>query len=138
MENNTSHFAVRQAPYDDIVILCCVDKLQFDPAPLNRLFATKPVAEAEDIVSRVLEELAAHLEVLQQGLASQNFATMLKPCRKIRLIADQIGLTEMAVTAGHIQTCLKQADGIALEATMARLERAFDFAVSEVWNFRQR
>ncbi|WP_106746320.1 hypothetical protein [Yoonia maritima] len=138
MEKNTTKFALQRGAYDDIVILCCLDKLQFDPAPLQRLFAAKTEGEAEQIVCRVLEELATQLAGLQQGLAAQNFALMLKLCRKIRLVAEQIGLTEMAITAGHIQTCLKQSDGIALEATLARLERAFDFAVNEVWNFRQR
>ncbi|WP_052700951.1 hypothetical protein [Loktanella sp. S4079] len=138
MENKITKFAARQAPYDDIAVLCCVDRLLFDPKPINQLIASKSITEAEEIICRVLEELAAHITALQRQLARRDLAAMLRPCRKVRLIADQIGLIEMAVTADHIQTCLKQADGVALEATMARLERAFDFAVIEVWNFRQR
>ncbi|MCG3269423.1 hypothetical protein [Yoonia sp. I 8.24] len=121
----------------DVITLRCPDRLQFDAIPLQRLFAAKSESEAEAIVCRVLEDLALRLDVLQKGLASQNLAMMLKPCRKIRLIAEQIGLTEIAITADHVQICLRQADLTALAATMARLERGFDAAVSEVWNFRQ-
>jgi hypothetical protein len=61
---------------------------------------------------------------------------MFKPARRIGLIATQIGLTEVSTAAGHVVECLEQLDGIALEATLARLERGFDVAVSEIWNYR--
>lgn len=137
MENSTPYVAPVLDPQLDVVVLRCPDRVQLDPAPLQRLIATKSKPEAEVIVCRVMEDLATRLDVLQKGLAVQNLAMMLTPCRKIRLIADQIGLTEVAIAANHVQTCLCQADPIALEATVARLERAFDVAVNEVWNFRQ-
>ncbi|MDO6590843.1 hypothetical protein DS901_10610 [Loktanella sp. D2R18] len=121
----------------DVITLRCPDLPQLNAVPLQRLFATKSESEAEAIVCRVLEDLALRLDVLQKGLASQNLAMMLKPCRKIRLIAEQIGLTEIAITADHVQTCLRQADLTALAATLARLERSFDAAGNELWNFRQ-
>ncbi|SFR59199.1 hypothetical protein SAMN04488005_3096 [Yoonia tamlensis] len=128
-----------QTPETDVevIILRCPDRLQFDAVPLQRLFAAKPANEAEAIICRVLEDLAQRLDVLQNGFNAGNLAMMLKPCRKIRLIAEQIGLTEFAIAADHVQTCLRQADATALAATMARLERAFDVAVAEVWKFRQ-
>jgi hypothetical protein len=61
---------------------------------------------------------------------------MHKPARRVGLVAGRLGLVEVATAAGHVRICLKQADGAAIEATMARLERGFDLAVSEVWNFR--
>ena len=137
MDNRTPYVAPVLDPQLDVVVLRCPDQIRFDPAPLQRLIASKSKAEAEGIVCHVMEDLATRLDVLQKGLAAQNLAMMLKPCSKIRLIADQIGLTEVVIAANHVQTCLCQADTIALEATMARLERAFDVAVNEVWNFRQ-
>lgn len=122
--------------HNDVVVLRCPDLLLFDPVPLNRLFAEKDAAEAEDMVCRILEDIARRLDALQQGLEANDFATMLKPARRIGLIADQIGLTEVSVAAYHVVTCIFQGDGVALEATIARLERSFDVAVSEVWNFR--
>jgi len=43
---------------------------------------------------------------------------------------------EVARAARHVSNCADQGDGIALEATLARLERAYDLAISEIWDFR--
>lgn len=124
------------APDMDVVVLRCPDTLQFDPGPLKRLFLEKDPAEAEEMICRILEGIAQRLDALQQGLAACDFPAMLKPARRIGLIADQIGLTEVSIAASHVVNCVTQGDGIALEATIARLERGFDVAVSEIWNFR--
>ncbi len=124
-------------PDQGIIVLRCPDQMHFDPAPLNRLYAEKAAYEAEEVVCRVLEDIAMRLDALQNALADSDFGKMVKPANRVSLIADQIGLTEVSIAASHVSTCLKQRDGVALEATMARLERSFDVAVSEVWNFRE-
>ena len=120
----------------DVVMLSCRHQMHFDPAPLSRLFAERELYDAEEIVCRMLEDIALRLDMLQRSLARNDFAEMVRPARRVGSVADQMGLTEVAVAVGHVATCLAQEDGIALEATMARLERSFDVAVSEVWNFR--
>lgn len=136
MDNITLFRAAVPAQEPDVVVLRCVDLLHFDPAALNEIFAQKGADEAEEVVCRVLEDIAMRLDTLQQGRDSGHFDQMFKPARRIGLIAGQIGLVEVAASAGHVVTCLEQADGVALEATLARLERGFDIAVSEVWNYR--
>lgn len=84
----------------------------------------------------MLEDIALRLDMLQRGLAAYDFDKMQKPARRISIVADQVGLTEVSITADHVGTCLAQNDCVALEATMARLERGFDLAVTEIWNFR--
>lgn len=121
----------------DVIVLRCPDQLHFDTGPLDRLFVAKDSAEVEEMICRILEDIARQLDALQQGLATCDFHVMLRPARRIGLIADQIGLTEVSVSSHHVATCLQQCDGIALEATIARLERGFDVAVSEVWNLRE-
>ncbi|MEL6682157.1 MAG: hypothetical protein AAFQ09_05870 [Pseudomonadota bacterium] len=120
----------------DVIVLRCPDSLYFDPTAVNALFAEKGVEEAEEVVCRVLEDIAMRLDNLQQGRSESRFDLMYKPARRIGIVADQIGLIEVSAAAGHVVTCLEQLDGVALEATMARLERAFDVAVSEIWNYR--
>lgn len=136
MENNISHIGLLWPADPAVIVLRCPDLLHFDPAPMQRLFVEKDPAVAEDLICRILEDIAHGLDALQQGLEDCSFQTMLKPARRIGLVADQIGLTEVSVAAYHVVTCLSQADGVALEATLARLERGFDVGVSEVWNFR--
>lgn len=101
-----------------------------------RLFAERETHDAEEIVCRMLEDIAMRLDMLQRALAAHEFATMERPALRVGVVADQIGLTEVSIAAGHVCACLAQQDGIALDATMARLERGFDIAVTEVWNFR--
>lgn len=136
MENNIPHIGLFPLADPAVIALRCPDLLHFDPAPLRRLFVEKDPAIAEDMICRILEDIARRLDALQQGLDDCDFQVMLKPARRIGLVADQIGLTEVSVAAYHVVTCLSQGDGVALAATLARLERGFDVAVSVVWNFR--
>ncbi|WP_342078046.1 hypothetical protein [Yoonia sp. SS1-5] len=137
MENITHLRPAAPEPDFDVVVLCCPDRLHFDPAPLTRLFSERDFAEAEEVVCRALEDIALRLEMLQNYLAASDFDNMAKPARRIGLVADQIGLMEVSIAAHHVAICLHQREGVALEATMARLERSFDVAVAEVWNFRE-
>lgn len=136
MENITPFLAAVPDREKDVIVLRCADPLHFDPAPINRIFAQKGPDDAEEALCRVLEDIAMRLDVLQKGCSDNDFDAMFKPARRIGLVAAQIGLTEVTTAAGHVVKCLAQLDGIALEATLARLERGFDVAVSEIWNYR--
>ena len=136
MKNVTRFPGPRSDTSTDVVVLPCQHQLHFDPAPLVQLYAERDLNEAEEVICRMLEDIALRLDMLQRGLAAHDFIGMHKPAQRIGLVADQIGLTEVAVSAGHVGACLRQKDGVGLEATMARLERGFDVAVTEVWNFR--
>lgn len=89
------------------------------------------------MLCNILEGIADWLDRLQQGLAVGDHASMGKPARRILLVAGQIGLTDVAVAAGHVVRCAASDDRHALAATIGRLERAFDVAVTEVWDFRE-
>jgi hypothetical protein len=136
MENITAFPTPDSHAASDVVVLNCHNQLFFDPSPLVRLFAERDAADAEEIVCRMLEDLAMRLDMLQRARARQAFAKMQRPAVRIGVVADHIGLTEVSVAAGHVCACVGQKDWVALDATMARLERGFDMAVSEVWNFR--
>lgn len=119
-----------------VIALNCVGEMFIDPVPLRALFARKSDADAEEIICRMLEDIAVRLDVLQRGLLTHDFDMMMRPARRIALVASQIGLLEVVTAAEHVRTCLTQEDGVALEATIARLERSFDVAVNEVWSFQ--
>lgn len=119
-----------------VTVLECPGRLTLDPAPLADLFATKGEIAAEDTMCRVLEELSLRLNDLQSPRRRAAFEEIEGPATRIAVIADQIGLCELAMASRHVATTARQGDGIAFEATMTRLERAFDVAISQVWNFR--
>ncbi|WP_341367925.1 hypothetical protein [Yoonia sp. BS5-3] len=136
MENTTHMLAPVPDQENDVIVLCCADPVHFDPSVLNRLFAEKDPDEAEEVVCRVLEDIAKRLDILQQGRSESDLDKMITPAKRIETVAEQIGLGEVSVAAAHVARCIEQHDGVALDATLARLERGFDIAVSEVWEYR--
>ncbi|MEO1638050.1 MAG: hypothetical protein AAFU41_02225 [Pseudomonadota bacterium] len=137
MKNVTPFPDPALAASSDVVVLSCPHQMHFDHTPLLRLFSEKSEPEAEEIVCRMLEDIAFQLDLMQKAIAAHTFADVRRPAKRIELVADQIGLMEVAIAASHVGTSVKQGDGVAMEATMARLERGFDLAVSEIWSFRQ-
>lgn len=129
--------ADRRAQSGGVYLLDCKAPVAFDPLPVKCIYARLSAQEAEDLICRFLEDIALRLDLIQRGLAASDPVKMLRPARRVQLAAGQIGLREVAESAGHLRTCLAQHDGIALQAVMARLERAFDIAVNEVWNLRE-
>jgi hypothetical protein len=141
MEQKQTHFADRSAPIRPQVpvsVLQCRQTAQLDPAPVDYIFAVKGQAEAEEMICRVLEDIAYRLDALQVAKNAHAFDQIATPARRIMQVATQIGLTDVSRTASHVATAALQADGVALSATLARLERGFDVAVTEIWTFRDR
>ena len=120
-----------------VTVLECPSPLIFDRDVLAELFARMDRVEAEDTVCRVLENLAERINDLQDARWRAAFGEIEDPANRIGVIADQIGLTEVAIAAWHVGSAAAQSDGIAMEATMARLERALDRAVTQVWNYHK-
>jgi len=120
-----------------VSMLRCTARMAFDPEPVQRIYGRLPLHEAEELICRFLEDIALRLDYLQHGLAIRDAAVMARPARRVALAATQLGLLEVADSAQHVRHCLSLDDGVALEAVLARLERAFDVAVNEVWNLRE-
>jgi len=110
--------------------------LQLDPVPLTEIYAKMGQTAAENAVCRTLEDLALRLGGLLDLKTTCEFDKMVRPAKTMATCADQVGLVEVARAARHVSNCAANRDGVALEATLARLERAYDLAISEIWDFR--
>lgn len=135
MEQTHIRFADKSAPIRPQVpvsVLQCRQTANLDPSPVDHIFAVKGQTEAEELICRVLEDIAHRLDALQLAKGDHAFDEIAKPARRITQVAAQIGLTDVSRTAAHVATAAKQADGVALSATLARLERGFDIAVTEI------
>ncbi|WP_458791514.1 hypothetical protein [Yoonia sp. MH D7] len=105
---------------------------------MDIIFAAKGAHEAEEMVCRALEDIAFKLDALQCAKRAHSFEAMARPARQITTVGAQIGLTDVIEAAKFVADSARQEDGVALSATLARLERAFDVAVTQVWRFRER
>lgn len=133
---NVTQFPVAAAPPCEVVALCCPQNISFDAEPLRALFVHRDQHLAEEMICRILEHIAARLDQLQQWRDFDDLESLVRVAKRIDLMGRQLGLTEVANAALHVAHCLDNKDPIAFEATRARLERAFDTAVSHVWDVR--
>lgn len=135
MKHDTCLLAPMPVTKPVVTVLNCPASLRLDPEPLVQIFADQGEVAAEETVCRALEDLARRINDLQSPRERSAFDEIGKPVHRIAAIAGQIGLIEVSIAAESVAQAAKQKDGIALEATMARLERGFDSAISQVWNF---
>ncbi|SEW39190.1 hypothetical protein SAMN04488515_2566 [Cognatiyoonia koreensis] len=119
-----------------VTILQFRGRLALDPDPLAEIYAAQGEDVAEETVCRTLANLANRISAIQDHHRQSAFGDIPLPARRVAAIAGQIGLTEVALAATHLGNAATQADGVAIEATLSRLERCFDLAMSEVWSFR--
>lgn len=117
-----------------ITVLRCASALRIDPDPLSVIYADLGAEAAEDTICRVLEDIALRLNALQDLRRACQFSDMVSPAQRVSVVARHIGLMEVTIAADHVARTAEQGDGVALEATLSRLERGFDIAISEIWD----
>lgn len=120
-----------------IAVLRCRDDFAIDPAQVLAIFACQAEHEAESTICRALEDVAARLDRVQLARTCGTFDQISGPAKRIASVAGGLGLTEVVKAAGHVAITADSGCPVALGATMSRLERAFDAAVSEIWEYRQ-
>ncbi len=113
------------------------DQFRINPVPVRQLYDTLGDAGAEQVICRALDDLVLRLERVEDDYHSRILDRIPSEVRRIVVIAEQIGLTEVAVAAAHVRETLPLG-GAALAATLARLSRTTDRAVIEIWNGHDR
>ncbi|RYH01545.1 hypothetical protein EU805_12840 [Salipiger sp. IMCC34102] len=119
-----------------VTVLQCAVDARCDPSCLSRIYETLGDEKGEQAICRTLGKLAVHLSAIQSLRdvgAGKEIATQ---AGSMSALAREIGLLEVSEAADHVRTCAEQNEDIALEATLARLERGFDVAVGLVWDLR--
>ena len=119
-----------------VTVLQCNHNPSLDPGPLSEIYKDLGDKAAEETICRALEDLAIRLNRLQDIRAVAGFDELSRQSNRMAAVALGIGLTEVSTAARHVAVCATQKDGVALEATLCRLERGFDLAISQVWDFR--
>ena len=118
----------------DVAVLRCAVPCRFDPAALESLFASQTTLAVEATICRTLEGIAARLDALQVARQRGALSEMLMPARRIAKISEGLGLIDVALAAAHVSTAAQTTSMVAVAATLARLERCFDVAISVVWD----
>lgn len=119
-----------------ITVLRCDSQVSLDPEPLALIYAEQGEDAAEETMCRALEDVARRLNAMQKARKSGAYDVLGPQAGRLAVIAAHIGLGEIATAGQHVARACAQFDGVAVEATLNRLERAFDAAVNQVWHFR--
>ncbi len=108
----------------------------FDPDRLTELYVKLGEAGAEDVICRVMEDLATRLADIHdvQGIADDRL--LQQAVRNIAELAGKIGLTGLFRVALDVEYCLNFKDYPARAATITRMLRIGEKSLTTIWDHR--
>lgn len=115
---------------EQISVLHPRDTAYFDEDTLNGLSRDLGPSVAENILCRALEDMAARLAQIRGDYVNGQKSRLRKSVRALIPIAEQVGLPIVAKVARDVVTCIDSDEGVALAATLCRLLRCGETAIS--------
>lgn len=89
--------------------------------------AEAEVAQALDRLASLLGQIASRSRQGDHALLEQVLVALVRDAR-------MIGMATLAQAGRHVLDCLDSGDGVALAATLARLERVGDRSIHAIWD----
>jgi hypothetical protein len=114
--------------------LCPRERVWLDPARIGALYAQLGGVEVQALLDRAMGELAGVHDDLTRQYANRDLDGFARNLRKLRRIAEHLGLTTVGTVAGDVCACLDRGDATALAATWSRLSRSAAQALAGCWD----
>ncbi len=118
---------------EHVTLLRQSERVRLDPDRLDELYLQLGHQQAEEVVCRALEELAARLTHVERFYRQGKTREMRKCARSLGAIADQVGMEALARVARDVSGCTDAGDAVALAAVLARLLRVGEMSLTEIW-----
>ena len=116
-----------------VTYLCPRERIWLDPSRIGLLYTELGGAEVQALLDRAMQELGGvHAELCGQ-YAARDLDGFARNLRRLRRIAEHLGLTTVARIAGDVIECLDRGDPTALAATWGRLSRSAEQAQLGNW-----
>jgi len=119
---------------EQVTLLKQEEQVRLDAQRLETLYVQLGETNAEDVVCRALEELAARLTHAGRLYSAGRRDDLRKCARSLIAIADQIGMQLLVQVARDVTRCIEAGDTTALAATFARLLRIGERSLCEIWD----
>jgi hypothetical protein len=119
---------------EHVTLLKQSERVRLDPDRLDELYLQLGQQQAEDVVCRALEELAARLTHVERFYRQGKTREMRKCARSLGAIAGQLGMDALARVARDVGGCSEAGDAVALAAVLARLLRVGEMSLTEIWD----
>jgi sugar phosphate isomerase/epimerase len=110
------------------------ERVWLDPSRIGILYAELGGAEVQALLDRAMVELGTVQRELAAQYAARDLEGFARNLRRVRRIAEHLGLTTLATVAGDVGRCLDAGDATALAATWARLARSARQALAGGWD----
>ncbi|MEM9437250.1 MAG: hypothetical protein AAGA15_09430 [Pseudomonadota bacterium] len=119
------------------MVLAHDETARVDESAIAALRGQMGEAGAEGVISRALEEIANRLSLIERHYVEGNHEALWKASKGLVGISEQIGLTSVGDAARAVATCARGRDRVALSATIGRLIRLGDKALTAIWNMSE-
>lgn len=106
------------------------DTAHFDEDILEQLSRDLGPGVAENILCRALEDMAIRFDHIREEYRDGRERELRKSVRAIVPIAHQVGLRGLSSIAQDVLVCIDRGEGVALAATLCRLLRSGELAIS--------
>ncbi len=112
------------------------ESARLDAEQLEKLYVTLGEVEADNVLSRAMEEMAIRIKQGETLYEAGSPVELANTMRSLVRIADQVGLNTVSRVASDVLICLERGDWIALGATFARLIRCSDQSLTAIWDLQ--
>ncbi len=110
-----------------------VETILVDRRRIATLCRMHGLRDAESYLMERVGAIAQDLTHLQEVYHHGSAATMAKQAQALSDAASEIGLTTLARVARDVAICARSGDGVAFAAVWARLGRAGDHSIRQLW-----
>lgn len=116
--------------------LSLVERVSLDPDRLVELCVSMGDTVAENLVTASIGDVAIGMENLPDGSFVEDQKKVLKTVKRLRGVADHIGLRSYVRVADDVAYCAKTGDVPAYSATLDRLRRVAAKAQTALWDLQ--
>ena len=110
-----------------------VEQVNIDRDQLEILYSSMGEANAEDAVSRAIEELAMRMSDCERLYKEARWAELRRNARSLVGIAEQVGVCTLSRVARDVINCIDIGESTALAATLSRMIRIGERSLSAIF-----
>jgi hypothetical protein len=112
------------------------EAVELDKNRLSEIVARLGPLGADDLISRMMEELAVQLAKVHKGFRRSSMNEVREAARKITDVAAHVGMPGLSRVAGDVRRLTDLRDAAALAATVDRLGRIGESSLMQVWDLQ--
>lgn len=107
----------------NVTVLRPKDQLRQNIEPVAAMYRDLGTAQAEQVVTRALGELALAMSGLAAQVRAHEMQDLARQLRRLQRLSEQLGMLSLSQVAGDLRICLDRGDSTAFSAVWARLLR---------------